>query len=733
MTKPLLSLCISLLYTFCLAQSAAHYAILIQAEVQESPPAISLNWHKPGTATQYFVYRKAPTETSWGTPYDTVISNTFTDTNVNIGTAYEYYIRSESSPVGIGYVLSGIQLSHPVWQGKLVLVVDTTHTQVLNTKLKRFKNDLRAEGWELKTINIDRNDEVPFVGSLIQQVYNQDTANTKALVLFGHVPVPYSGNLNPDAHANHLGAWPTDAYYADMDGNWTDVSVNSTGAAQSRNRNVPGDGKFDQSIIPGELELMVGRIDLSDLGAFSKTEAELLADYLDKDHAFRTAQFVPNARALIDDNFGAFSGEAFAVNGWRNFPVMVGRDSTLGKDYQSTLSTDSYLWAYGCGAGSYTSVSGVVNTSKFANDSMLSVFNLLFGSYFGDWDSPNNVLRAPLASGTGLVSIWAGRPHYALHHMGLGGTVGASVFLNQNNTGIYSNNGYTKFIHMGMMGDPTLRAFNMQPPTNLIANTSPHEVNLSWTATPDQNLGYYIYRRQLGVDTFELQTPIPLQLTSYTDSCLSDGTYEYYVHARQLKTTHSGSYYLNSPGIYDTVTAIPVKAVALFDTTTNGSTVQFINQSLDGVSYRWAFGDMATDTAANTVHTYLASGNYLVWLYTTDACGYTDSISKLISITLPSDTVDTISGLLSYPSGVDLHVFPNPNKGRFELSLPADLTQDNTYLKVYSAAGGLVMETPVIGTRVLVELPETAPSGGMYILQLITTNKQYCTKVLVER
>src|SRR5207248_1131072 len=91
---------------------------------------------------------------------------------------------------------------------------------------------------------------------------------------FGHVPVPYSGLLNPDGHPNHLGAWPADAYYGDMDGLWTDTTVNYVGtdpgdpADTARLANVPGDGKFDQSTIPGVVRLNVGRVDLANLPGY---------------------------------------------------------------------------------------------------------------------------------------------------------------------------------------------------------------------------------------------------------------------------------------------------------------------------------------------------------------------------------------------------------------------------------------------------------------------------------
>ena len=102
-----------------------------------------------------------------------------------------------------------------------------------------------------------------------------------------------------------------------MDGTWTDSSVNSTAASDVRNQNVPGDGKFDQSSLPSDVELEVGRVDLHDMPAFSsKTELDLLRQYLDKDHAFLHANIPALREGLIDDNFGEFSGEAFAASGW---------------------------------------------------------------------------------------------------------------------------------------------------------------------------------------------------------------------------------------------------------------------------------------------------------------------------------------------------------------------------------------------------------------------------------
>ena len=78
---------------------------------------------------------------------------------------------------------------------------------------------------------------------------------------------------------------------------------------------------------------------------------------------------------------------------------------------------------------------GVGSTSDFAANDPQVVFTMLFGSYFGDWDSQDNFLRAALATPTyTLACVWAGRPYWYFHHMGLGETIGFSARVSQNNS-----------------------------------------------------------------------------------------------------------------------------------------------------------------------------------------------------------------------------------------------------------------------------------------------------------
>jgi hypothetical protein len=408
-----------------------------------------------------------------------------------------------------------------------------------------------------------RSNELASVKALIQADFNANPASVSALLLFGHVPVPYAGDLAPDAHFYHTGAWPADVYYGDMNGVWTDSSTSDTNASDTRNWNVPGDGKFDQTTLPSDVELQVGRVDFANLPTFPQSETALLRQYLNKDHNFRHKVFAAQRRGLIDDNFGLSAGTPFAMNGWGNFAAFFGASNIFTGGWLSTLGAQSYLWGYGCGPGTYTSASGVASTSDFVTVDTQVIFTMLYGSYFGDWDSQNNFLRAQLATATyTLASAWAGQPNWFFHHMALGEPIGFSARLTQNNNGItYLANGYAGYVHVALMGDPTLRMHIVAPPTNLVAVANGSSgVDLNWNASPDTVLGYHVYRAPTAAGPFTRLTTDLITGTSYTDPAVT--TNIYMVRAVKLEVSGSGSYYNASQGIFGQWSNTPPVAAA---------------------------------------------------------------------------------------------------------------------------------------------------------------------------
>lgn len=88
----------------------------------------------------------------------------------------------------------------------------------------------------------------------------------------------------------------------------------------------------------------------------------------------------------------------------------------------------------------------------------------------------------------------------------------------------------------------------------------------------------------------------------------------------------------NSAGrdtVFKTVEVLDVP-VADFDINANGLSIQFNENSLDGLNYTWKFGDGNTATGSMAMHTYQDTGLYDVTLIVTNECG-TDSLTKTIA------------------------------------------------------------------------------------------------------
>ncbi|MSU62696.1 MAG: fibronectin type III domain-containing protein [Pedosphaera sp.] len=549
------------------------FAVQVSAQVQSSPAQINLSWPQDssGTPTSYIVSRKLRDATDWS-PVVTLPGTTisYSDGAVSAGVAYEYQVQKTASGYnGFGYVYAGVEVPATHNRGKVILIVDNAHTAALASELSRLEQDLRGDGWSVLRHDVASIDSPASVKALIQADYAADPVNVKSVFLFGHVPVAYSGNIVPDGHnPDHLGAWPADIYYGDLDGAWSDTRVNSIKASSTRNQNIPGDGKFDESTVPSYVKLQVGRVDLSNLPSFAKSETELLRQYLNKDYNFRHKLIDAERRGLVVDAFGTFNNEAFAANGWRNFAPFFGAaniSSAASGEFVSTLSSQSFLWAYGCGSGTFTSAAGVGTTADFASNDLRAVFTAYFGSYFGDWDSQDNFLRAALASPSyTLTSAWAGRPNWFFHHMGLGEPIGFSAAVSQNNLGTYQQQNYGAFqVHVALLGDPTLRLHTVAPASGLASSVTGGDVTLTWTPSSDQVSGYHIYRSTSPSDSFARINSSPVTSTSFTDTGVAPGNFAYEVRAEKLEVSGSGSYFNLSQGIFASATvAAPVPTPA---------------------------------------------------------------------------------------------------------------------------------------------------------------------------
>lgn len=597
---------LSLQPVFSQTMNSKDLVVPVWVEISKTPnPTIKLKWERSGYVENYVIFKRTLDNLTFGAAITSLDSLTteWTDANVKLNEVYEYQVLGLGKKfvkendtlfayrvfAATGYTLAGIEAIPPFLRGTTLILVDETMISDLTNELATLKSDLESEGYNVIIQSAPRaekfnKDKVVATKQLINN-FTQQNSDITNILLIGRIPVPYSGDFNPDAHPDHRGAWPADVYYGTADNIWTDVSVNSSVASRQENKNIPGDGKFDLTNLPptSTVPIAVGRIDMYGMKIFydstkANPELELIKKYLRRNHAYRNGEISVEWKALVDDNFSAHSyPEAFAASGWRGFLNFFESKEVKAEDYISTLSNKTYLWSYGCGGGSYTSCSGVGNSSDFVTKGNNGIFTFLFGSYFGDWDIENNFLRAPLAAKEGALTIgWSGRPHWFFHHMNLGEPIGVSLLATQNNNNIYLPNIYyttqypngilyttgTRQVHIALLGDPTLKMFNKRipQPNNLqVTELSNGYLNLKWDAPEGLKDGkYIIYRNTEKNPRFVLATPQPITKTEFEDKFLFDGVVNYKVMTIGLDTSRSGSFYITSRPANGTIKTVDV-------------------------------------------------------------------------------------------------------------------------------------------------------------------------------
>jgi hypothetical protein len=579
------------------------FAVLVNAKAESSPtPKITITWNKAEQALSYYIYRKEVADEGFNETFIAKVDSSvtfFVDTKVKIGIAYEYEIRSfclgavsqdgQNIPFnyyGFGYICAGIEIPEINSYGKVLVLVDETMIDGLSSEITQLKEDLKEEGWNVVLQKVPRVDvfdgaKVKEVKALIKEEWAKDKANFKAIYLLGRVPVPYSGRLNPDGHGDHIGAWPADVYYGFMDGetNWTDSQINDVSASRTENKNVPGDGKFDVTTSNFyKQKIPVGRVDFYNMAQCYDTtkvnpEMELIRQYLIKAHNYRNGLLNVQSRGILSVNFSPSSDlyYEFGSSGWRNLAALVGKDNLFYADILKTISTDSYLWTYGCGGGWYQGAGGVGDSKQISSQQMNTVFTMLFGSYFGDWDSPNNFMRAALASmPSALTCAWAGRPHWFFHHLGINYPIGYSQLLTQNNYDTYKpllacTTQYpdgqiitygNRMVHIALMGDPTLRMFSASvvPPSNLTGTINNEgKIELNWTEPPTggaSQIKYNVFRSLTKYGIYEKINTTDVTTPQYIDDFKYDGTVYYEVRTVMLSESNTASFYNTSRGIF---------------------------------------------------------------------------------------------------------------------------------------------------------------------------------------
>lgn len=618
------------------AQAVRNSIVELRSHYNTSNGQLTIFWPKDAAAVGYDISTKDKNQYAWNALMSLPgTDSSFVLPNYIPGQKFDVYVKKRrASNQAHGYIHVGYHIPLSNENPILLLVIDSNYTQPLSSEIERYIQDLELENWEVHTHYVQRTDSVQKVKRWIVEEWKADSNRVKSVVLLGRVPVPYSGNITPDVHNDHRGAWPADVYYVTFDLNWTDLTVNNASAARPENRNIPGDNKFDQDYIwPALSKIPLGRIDLTNMPAFGN-DTFLMKRYFDKNHAYRTGQLKVKHRGLIDDNFGVQGSEAFAANAWRDYSTLFGSE-VYAQDYFSSMRDSSFLFSYGCGAGSYTGASGIGNSTNFVNDSLLNPFTSLFGSYFGDWDNANNFLRAPLASkGWGLVSGWAGRPHWNYHHASLNEPVGFAVVQAQNSYPTYEAGTAGTFVHIAMMGDPSLRFHVLAPPSQFELNDLclGGSYNLRWKAEDADSV--HIWSRLPG-GIWQLEGSYRADDTTIF-RVLPIGDREYQLQATRWILNPSGYFQIAShPAFFQTTVNPPLAAQIIISSTAEceGEVIYFNAGSVaPNDSTLWYLNGNLETTSSNGTFSQLTAGSYNLLLRQTNPSGCWDTANVSFTI-----------------------------------------------------------------------------------------------------
>lgn len=567
---------------------ALHNLIEVDLLIDEATPSFQFSWTRDdsnGPDMEISRRQQGQLGASTWTPLTTLprTTTTWTDSTINSGVTYEYrfFIPTDDDflhPTA-AYVSCGIEVPLVDSRGTVLLVVDNTLTSSLEKEIQRFEMDLVGDGWTIQRLEFGRNGNAT-PEALRTAIQTQNTITPlSCIVLLGNLPIVTSGLIRPDEH--NLYRQATDLFYADLDGVWEDSLATSY---EDQPNFYPNDGHYDHATIPGpnfQIEVPIGRIDLSGLNAWNESEIELLRRYLDKNHNFRHLRYATPRKAYYTSlAFDESPIEAAAVR------AMVGAANAVEAYDDQTEQTQEFLW--GISARDW-------DGNNYPNYRFKSQFTVNFASGKQVWHYDNNPMRAMLAMPWyGLTCVWGVRPNWFLHHTGMGETIGYSNFRTVNNNDNGGNSGTIDYlpvdelnstdfpegvdgyVHLNLMGDPTLRIHPVSPAKNLTATLDAETVNLTWTASDDLSANsYHVYTATNALGPYARLTAIPQAALSYSTSPPIAETY-YMVRSIKLENTPLGTYWNAGQGIFTKISPTnansnPAANAATIETTANSS------------------------------------------------------------------------------------------------------------------------------------------------------------------
>jgi len=190
------------------------------------------------------------------------------------------------------------------------IIVNADLLPNIQSSIDQYQIDLAADGFTSTVYSMSGGTP----DTLRLFLTNRYLEGMEGAILIGDLPVAWyeADCWDPVEHEE----FPFDYFYMDLDGSWEDIDF---------------DGKYDfhsGSIAP---DIWIGRLTASPLTYNGANEVDLLQNYFEKNHRYRTGQMIFEDRAL------AFIEDDWSSSGWEN-DVARAYDSVVAviDDYQTT-------------------------------------------------------------------------------------------------------------------------------------------------------------------------------------------------------------------------------------------------------------------------------------------------------------------------------------------------------------------------------------------------------------
>lgn len=538
-----------------------------------SPNSIRINiLDHPLPATSTFtISRRTAGSGSYSLLVSGLTSSTYTDYTVAPSNTYEYQVSATGiGSLGTFTAKASLDLPEAHSRGRVFVILEQGLAPLLGSALDTFIRDLAGDGYTVltKTDAPRHRDSTPawdpqngtdavLLKSLISTKY-LERASLSAVILLGHVTIPYSGRVGSDGHSDHYEAWASDAFYGDVVGPaWGQNTAN----------------QFTVDYLPSALEIPVGRIDFANLPAFgayrsstiSQQEASLVRQYLDKNHKYRhvLAPYPLADRAIfrpyVNTHNALINAKSNSVAFFNTWPDCLKVGDPFRNSFSYRLSPYSCLLGLADGHATDASIYG--NSAELNYTSQMIAQNseppvgfwIIHGSYFADFNhADNNLARSILAKPSySLIVIPNSRsfndPINRLQSMAHGNSIG-SAFVSSINYDMENSSLFTWHRWLNIQGDPTLRLHPISPPILTTYSKTGSTITLNWQPG-ESGSQYHVYGSSTLTGPYEWLTKAgALSSTSWTTKGSSANKPYYMVRGVKRTTTGSGSFMNLSQG-----------------------------------------------------------------------------------------------------------------------------------------------------------------------------------------